>query len=405
MAQFSAYPALSVQGPTDIALQGQRLKNMRGASRLQEFQLGQAQGAAQRQGQLRGVMGAVGAEAGLGSNAQQALSLDPSMLATLSGLSKEDRAKAKEKTGQMAQMGMMILNSPPLQRGPLDAQLRQMAGESAQGIPPLDSPEYEPYLKANIAKAGQIKTYLDQVPDAEYSGEVLWDDKVGKHYQINPTTKKREYVTSPSGMDIEVGPDGTVIRTGVKRGGAGGMERKTRGDIEKKLLGAREGLSRLRGIAAKFKPEYQEIPTRLGVAWTGLKARFGQGDISSEDRKSLTEFADYRRDAISNINLYIKEITGAQMSEAEADRLRLAVPDPGEGIFGGDDPITFQAKLDSIVKDLEKATARYEHYLRQGLTDPEEMARESPLDAMRTAINEQTGERLIEIDGQWVPLK
>ena len=58
MAQFNAFPALSVQGPTDIALQGQRLKNMRGASRLREFKLGQAQSEAQRAGPLRGVMGA-----------------------------------------------------------------------------------------------------------------------------------------------------------------------------------------------------------------------------------------------------------------------------------------------------------------------------------------------------------
>ncbi len=211
----------------------------------------------------------------------------------------------------------------------------------------------------------------------------------------------------PFGFEMDFDDQGRLVSMSQGRAGAGqtGMEKRTRGDIEKKLVGAREGLSRLRGIAAKSRPEYQEIPARLGVAWTGLKARFGQGGISSEDRKSLTEFADYRRDAISNINLYIKDITGAQMSATETDRLRLAVPDPGEGIFGGDDPITFKAKLGSAIRDLEKASVRYEYYLGQGINDPEEMMRLSPLDTMKTAVNEQTGERLIEIDGQWVPLK
>lgn len=241
----------------------------------------------------------------------------------------------------------------------------------------------------------------EKAKDPRYSGDLKFDAAVGKHYQTNPKTGKREYTSSPTGMEITTS-DGTTIRTGVPRGG---MQKKTRGNIEGKLLGAREGLARLHSIAERFKPEYQEIPTRLGVAWTGLKARFGAGDISPEDRRSLTDFVKYRRGAISNINLYIKEITGAQMSEAEADRLRLAVPDPGEGIYPKDDPITFKAKMDSAVEDLEKAAVRYEHYLNQGITDPEEIARRTPLDTMEIYVNPQTGEEIVEIDGQWVPLK
>lgn len=259
------------------------------------------------------------------------------------------------------------------------------------------------YLPGYVEARGQLADATRE-PIPQYTGDLQFDTAVGKYYQTNPKTGKREYSSPLTGMEITT-PGGVTIRTGVPRGGAGGMEKKTRGDIEKKLVGAREGLSRLRGIATKFKPEFQEIPTRLGVAWTGLKARFGAGDISLEDRRGLTEFADYRRDAISNINLYIKDITGAQMSATETDRLRLAVPDPGEGIFGGDDPITFQAKLDSAIRDIEKAATRYEHYLAQGITDPEEMARRMPLDAMPIYVNPETDERIVEIDGQWVTLK
>ncbi len=241
-------------------------------------------------------------------------------------------------------------------------------------------------------------------PAVPQYGTPQFDTQLGKFYQVNPKTGKREYTSPQTGMEITT-PEGLTIRTGVRTGSTGGMEKRTRGDIEKKLVGAREGLARLRSIAAKYRPEFQEIPTRLGVAWTGLKARFGKGGVSSEDRQALTEFADYRRDAISNINLYIKDITGAQMSATETDRLRLATPDPGEGIFGGDDPITFEAKLGSAIRDIEKATVRYEHYLSQGITDPEVMARQSPLDSMRVYVNPGTGERIVEINGQWVPMK
>ena len=256
---------------------------------------------------------------------------------------------------------------------------------------------------------GGYRRYLDtgerafpgaEKPGDPQYGETKWDGRVGKWYQLNPKTGKREYTSPLTGMEITT-PEGLTVRTGVRTG----MQKKTTGDIEKKLVGAREGLARLRGIAAKYRPEFQEIPTRLGVAWTGLKSRFGKGRVDSQDRRLLTEFADYRRDAISNINLYIKDITGAQMSATETDRLRLATPDPGEGIFGGDDPITFESKLRSAIQDIEKAAVRYEYYLDKGITDPEEMSRQSPLNTMRTAVNEQTGERLVEIDGQWVPLK
>ncbi|MCH8999957.1 MAG: hypothetical protein IID48_17075 [Proteobacteria bacterium] len=168
MAQFSRFPALSVQGPTDIALQGQRLKNMRGASRLREFQLGQAQGTAQRQGQLRGVMGAVGAEAGLGPNAQQALSLDPSQLTALMKIPKAERDRAKEKATMLGNLALGVLTAPPVQRAAMWGQAREAAiaaGAKPQNVPELYGADVEEKLRLWVAKAGKIKTLLDQVPD------------------------------------------------------------------------------------------------------------------------------------------------------------------------------------------------------------------------------------------------
>lgn len=209
----------------------------------------------------------------------------------------------------------------------------------------------------------------------------------------------------PSGLSLETGPDGRVVlRTGVT-GVTGGIERATKTDIEGRLIGAREGLSRLRDIQARFKPEYQQILPRLGTAWTGLRARLGDGSIPPEDVRTLTEFSDYKRTALSNINQHIKDLTGAAMSEAEAGRIRRSVPDPGEGILGGDDPITFKANMDSVMRDLEKATARYDHYLNRGLSSPAQIERIAPLDSMDIAVNPDTGERIIKIGDEWVPLQ
>lgn len=163
-------------------------------------------------------------------------------------------------------------------------------------------------------------------------------------------------------------PDGTTVQIG---GAAGGeLTAKTRGALEEKVTSGRELVARIEAITNEFKPEYQEIGTRLGAAWTGIKARLGM-DISPEDTKLLSDFKKYQRKSIENINLYIKEMTGAQMSEREAKRLRLAMPDPGESWWQGDDPITFKAKMEDVMVMTRAAVARFEHYRSEGLSDTE----------------------------------
>ena len=146
------------------------------------------------------------------------------------------------------------------------------------------------------------------------------------------------------------------------------MQKKTAADIESKIVGGKEQLARMQAIYSEYKPEYQELGTRFKAAWTGTKAFLGM-DVPQEDRIKLTEFKSYQRKAIENINLYIKELTGAQMSEKEADRLRLAQPDPGEKWYSGDDPITFKSKMDDVLKMTRAAVARWEYYRNQGISD------------------------------------
>jgi hypothetical protein len=166
------------------------------------------------------------------------------------------------------------------------------------------------------------------------------------------------------GQRLTVGPDGAVTW---EQGGSD-LTVKTKGTIEDKILAGVESYNRVTKIKKEFKPEYQEIGFRLQKAWTGLAARMGQ-DVLPEDRKSLIEFKAYQRKSIENINLYIKEMTGAQMSEKEADRLRLAQPDPGEKWYSGDDPITFEAKVDDVIKAQRAAIARFSYYKSKNITN------------------------------------
>jgi hypothetical protein len=171
------------------------------------------------------------------------------------------------------------------------------------------------------------------------------------------------------------------------------MTPTTKTSVQTKLFNSRDQLSRLDLIERDFKPEYQQLGPRLSAAWTGIKAGLGK-DVSPEQQTFLTDFSKYKRKSIENINMYIKEITGAQMSEAEANRIRQAQPDPGEHWYSGDDPISFKAKLDDVIMSTKMAIARYQWYLTKGMTDDQAkdlINRDSaiPLGSMQDVIQER----------------
>lgn len=182
-----------------------------------------------------------------------------------------------------------------------------------------------------------------------------------------------------SGFQIKLDKDGNLTVTQGEIG-AEGMTKPMQTKVQEKLFNAQEQLSRVKVIEDMFKPEYQKIATRGKAWWSGVKAKWG-ADLSKEETANLTDFAGYKRRAISNINLYIKEITGAQMSELEANRLRQGMPDPGEGIFGGDDPVSFKSKLDDITKEVRASVHRYGKLLKDGFT-PEEINKMAKTDSL-----------------------
>ena len=177
--------------------------------------------------------------------------------------------------------------------------------------------------------------------------------------------------TFRSGMDIQVGPDGTLISTGVSRGGNMGV--KAKNTVEENLIKTQEGYARIRGINKQYNAKYLKYGTRFKEWGRGVAEKLGK-KMSPQDKQDATDYWTFKRDAISNINLYIKEITGAQMSEKEADRLRLAIPDPGEGIFDGDSPTRFEASMAAVEKQLKGARLRATYNMKKGLNlSPDEL--------------------------------
>lgn len=176
------------------------------------------------------------------------------------------------------------------------------------------------------------------------------------------------------------------------------LGKEARNEVDKKMLASGESLARLNQIAADFRPEFMQIEDRLGYGWTALASKFraGQAVVTPEQQKSLAEFAAFRATSIGNLNQYIKDITGAAMTNAEADRIMKAMPNPGAGIMDGDDPVSFKAKLDVAIRDAKHSIARYNFLRTQGFKGTvEQAAAAMPLSAVPAAMN-QRGKALLD---------
>ncbi len=168
-------------------------------------------------------------------------------------------------------------------------------------------------------------------------------------------------------ISFEQTPGGGVKLTVGKGTGGGDLEKKTAGVVEAKILSSSDTLDAVREIRKKFKPEYQEIGTRWDQWITSWRSKGGL-DISPEDRGVYEGFVSYRTDAGRMFSEILNRLAGTAVTPLELERTAIFTPNPGTGIFDGDDPIQLAQKLDSLEEYSRRAMLKY-HYIRlNGLT-------------------------------------
>lgn len=184
--------------------------------------------------------------------------------------------------------------------------------------------------------------------------------------------KREDAVNQPgkpgSGMSLTSDGQGgfTLTQGRGVTGGVRGMAKPVVNKTQEDVMAKTVTLDRLEEVGASFDPKFLTVSNRLGNSWTAVKEKYQIGEISPSEEKELAEFTQFKSEALNNLNLYIKDITGAAMSEAEAGRIRKAMPDPGEGIFDGDSPTEFISKYKSAINSLKIARARQQYALKNG---------------------------------------
>lgn len=147
------------------------------------------------------------------------------------------------------------------------------------------------------------------------------------------------------------------------------MAKPTINAIEKRAFNSSESVSRIGTLEKSYNPVFQTFEGGGKALWLQVKSKAGGrlGKLTPDEQEYVSKYAEFKQNAVVNLNLYIKEITGAQMSEAEAGRLRKGVPDPGDGYFDGNDPDTFKSRMNNSLRLAKLGHARMVYMRKNGL--------------------------------------
>lgn len=174
-----------------------------------------------------------------------------------------------------------------------------------------------------------------------------------------------------------------------------GIQAGTAKKIETDLMDLEIAKEDLYDIREVYDPKMQTFATRSEAFILELMEKSG-AELTPEQQKLVGDVAEYKQSAWDAVNRYIKYLTGAQMSEKEAQRIMKSFPDPRIGITQGDSPTAFKRKLDAVIKDAEDTIARNQYVLRKGFTVEEDNSAEA-LESGDTLIFKNDKGRTIKI--------
>lgn len=170
--------------------------------------------------------------------------------------------------------------------------------------------------------------------------------------------------------------------------------------IQGAVLNNRRGIARL----ARVDSMLQENPDllndsnsfrgdmrRKGLEWRDYLA---PDSMTDEGKDYLANVSKFRLNVMQHVNLGIKEMTGAQMSETEAKRLMAAMPNQN------DSPTVFKAKLDEAMHLMRMANARETYWAQRGI--PGAAWDQVPLTDMQAILSQRGSEIYQDLISQGV---
>jgi hypothetical protein len=209
--------------------------------------------------------------------------------------------------------------------------------------------------------------YIKNIDVYSTGSKLAIEKKMDKAGITDPEERKEIIKADIMGQQIIFGADGSVtIGKGL---GSGTLEKGTKKNLEQQIINNSVNFEGFKEIKELYRPEFSQLPTKWKIWYKKIQDGLGDwspfGDISEEDKKLISDYSAWEQKSWEMTNAYIKSITGAQMSEKEAERILKGFADPRKL-----SPTEYQAKLNGILENAMKSTIRYNLILRSGLQIP-----------------------------------
>lgn len=169
----------------------------------------------------------------------------------------------------------------------------------------------------------------------------------------------------PRGTRIRLA-DGTIIEYG-----GNDLGTTANNQLESRLLASRNALDRTDRMIENFRPRFQKYIPRAKLWFKRQFQKFT--DMDPVDQMEMAEFKRHHRTATEHMNRTIVEMTGKQMSRAEAERIKAMIPNPGPLNFKtlidiGDNDVEYWEALMDYRESVRMAVARDHWVRRNGLS-------------------------------------
>lgn len=252
-----------------------------------------------------------------------------------------------------------------------------------RGLPPKTAPELrDPNIV--LTQAGPAQQQPQQAPPAQKSPREIIASRSPAEQAAFALTLKKDPAKA-----------GEMLR---QWGEPDTAPKAVMDDIAKNEMNALEAQSSLRRMRENTKPEFLQPQHRANMEIAAMRAKYGTGKMqpSPTEMKALQEYSTWRATSWQYVNAKIKAMSGSAVAEHEMKRMLVAEPNPGTGIFDGDAPPVFAAKLDETLRNADLAIARMRYLRNQGFKgDVNAMAQRLPLDRVEQEMDRR-GEELLK---------
>jgi hypothetical protein len=342
-------------------------------------------------GMAPGIGGAIanfGAQSGLASQADQASQAANQKRAQLAEMFKDPQMAAMMKQGiAQAEVSEMMPQKP--------SKISDMVMSVTDGVMIMDPETQE--LKFKKTKVADVTKVLKP-------GDTVWHPGTGEVlFQVPENSKMKSWMTTESrmgesgipeerpmivfenGSKIPVGDFGPTGKSfSLSSPMMGSAERRS---WNEKIQETRRSLREFENIRDMFDPEFLTTVGRARSTAAEAMSRWNVLDLFPGEKERYEDKTKFFAAVSDRANRYIKEITGAQMSEAEASRLLKAIPNVK------DDPAGFMQKLNFVMEVSEAALDQYERIFAQsGSPEAARVAGNMVVNTMMDEYGSQGGE-------------